>query len=171
MTIQNATINDIEDIFKLYKIASDYQKTKKTVVVWPDFERQLVATEIKENRQFKLIINNTIACVWAITFKDDQIWETSQNDNAMYIHRIATNPEFRGQHFVTKIVDWAKGYASTKAIDYIRLDTLGNNTGLIAYYKQSGFDFLGIFDLKNTNGLPEHYHNQPACLFQIQLSK
>ncbi|AUC76423.1 GNAT family N-acetyltransferase [Olleya sp. Bg11-27] len=171
MTIQNATINDIEDIFKLYKIASDYQKTKKTVVVWPDFERQLVATEIKENRQFKLIINNTIACVWAITFKDDQIWETSQNDNAMYIHRIATNPEFRGQHFVTKIVDWAKGYASIKAIDYIRLDTLGNNTGLIAYYKQSGFDFLGIFDLKNTNGLPEHYHNQPACLFQIQLSK
>ena len=80
MTIQNATINDIEDIFKLYKIASDYQKTKKTVVVWPDFERQLVATEIKENRQFKLVINNTIACVWAITFRDDQIWETSQNN-------------------------------------------------------------------------------------------
>ena len=171
MTIQNATINDMDDIFKLYKIASDYQKTKKTVVVWPDFDRDMVISEIKENRQFKLIINNTIACVWAITFKDDQIWETSQNDNAMYIHRIATNPEFRGQHLVTKIVDWAKGYALTKVIDYIRLDTLGNNTGLIAYYKQSGFDFLGMFDLNNTNGLPEHYHNQRACLFQIQLNK
>ena len=171
MTITNATLTDIDTIFELYKIASDYQKTKKTVVVWPDFEREMVVSEIKENRQFKLIINNTVACVWAIAFKDEQIWETSKNDNAIYIHRIATNPEFRGQQFVSKIVAWAKDYAKTNTIDYIRLDTLGNNTSLINYYKKSGFDFLGMFDLKNTAGLPDHYHNQPACLFQIQLEQ
>ncbi|WP_272022610.1 GNAT family N-acetyltransferase [Olleya namhaensis] len=171
MIITNATLTDIDTIFELYKIASDYQKTKKTVVVWPDFEREMVVSEIKENRQFKLIINNTVACVWAITFKDEQIWETSKNDNAVYIHRIATNPKFRGQQFVSKIVVWAKDYAKTNAIDYIRLDTLGNNTGLIDYYKKSGFDFLGMFELKNTDGLPDHYHNQPACLFQIQLEQ
>ena len=171
MTITNATLTDIDTIFELYKIASDYQKTKKTVVVWPDFEREMVVSEIKENRQFKLIINNTVACVWAIAFKDEQIWETSKDDNAIYIHRIATNPEFRGQQFVSKIVAWAKDYAKTNTIDYIRLDTLGNNTSLINYYKKSGFDFLGMFDLKNTAGLPDHYHNQPACLFQIELDK
>ena len=171
MTIINATLTDIDTIFELYKIASNYQKTKKTVVVWPDFEREMVISEIKENRQFKLLINNTVACVWAIAFKDEQIWETSKNDNAIYIHRIATNPEFRGQQFVSKIVAWAKDYAKTNAIDYIRLDTLGNNTSLINYYKKSGFDFLGMFDLKNTAGLPDHYHNQPACLFQIELDK
>lgn len=69
MTITNATLTDIDTIFELYKIASDYQKTKKTVVVWPDFERKMVVSEIKENRQFKLIINNTVACVWAIALK------------------------------------------------------------------------------------------------------
>ena len=171
MTIINATLTDIDTIFELYKIASNYQKTKKTVVVWPDFEREMVISEIKENRQFKLLINNNVACVWAIAFKDEQIWETSKNDNAIYIHRIATNPEFRGQQFVSKIVAWAKDYAKTNTIDYIRLDTLGNNTSLINYYKKSGFDFLGMFDLKNTAGLPDHYHNQPACLFQIELDK
>lgn len=171
MTITNATLTDIDTIFELYKIASDYQKTKKTVVVWPDFERKMVVSEIQENRQFKLIINNTVACVWAIAFKDEQIWETSKDDNAIYIHRIATNPKFRGQQFVSKIVAWAKDYAKINAIDYIRLDTLGNNTDLIDYYKKSGFDFLGMFDLKNTDGLPDHYHNQPACLFQIQLEQ
>ena len=170
MNIQNSTLKDIDAIFKLYKIASDYQKAKKTVVVWPDFEYQLVETEVKENRQFKLIIDNTIACVWAISFKDEQIWESSKNDKAIYIHRIATNPEFRGHDFVSKIVDWAKIYAIKNAIDYIRLDTLGNNIKLIEHYKNAGFDFLGLFDLKNTDGLPAHYHNQPACLFEIKLN-
>ncbi len=37
------------------------------------FLKELVETETKENRQFKLVINNTIACVWAITFSDPEI--------------------------------------------------------------------------------------------------
>ena len=170
MTIKYSTSKDIEDIFKLYKMASEYQKAKKTVVVWPDFKRELVETEIKENRQFKLIIEDQIACVWAITFNDEQIWESSKNDKAIYIHRIATNPKFRGQDFVSKIVNWTKHYASKNEIDFIRLDTLGHNIKLIAYYKKAGFDFLGMFALNNTQGLPDHYHNQPAALFQIQLN-
>lgn len=170
MIIQNSNIEDIDSIFDLYKRASNYQKAKKTVVVWPEFERLLVKNEIKENRQWKLIINDSIACVWATTFQDEQIWEKRNNDNAIYIHRIATNPEFRGQNFVSIIVDWAKKYGATHKIDYIRLDTLGNNTKLIEYYIKSGFTFLGMFDLKNTKGLPSHYHNQPACLFEIKLN-
>lgn len=170
MTIHHSTSKDIENIFNLYNSASNFQKAMKTVVVWPTFKQELVELEIEENRQFKLIIDNQIACVWAIAFNDDQIWEGSQNDKAIYIHRIATNPVFRGRNFVSIIVDWAKQYAIKNAIDYIRLDTLGNNTKLIDYYQQSGFDFLGLFELKDTQGLPDHYHNQPACLFQIELN-
>ena len=170
MTIKNSTNKDIDDIFMLYKNASEYQKAKKTVVVWPDFKRELVETEIKENRQFKLLIEGEIACVWAITFRDEQIWETSKNDKAIYIHRIATNPKYRGQDFVTKIVNWAKHYASKNEIDFIRLDTLGHNVRLIDYYKKAGFNFLGMFVLNNTHGLPDHYHNQPAALFEIQIN-
>ena len=73
MDIQNCTPADIDDIFRLYKAASDYQKLKQTVVVWPVFERQLVETEIAENRQWKLLIDGQIACLWATTFSDEQI--------------------------------------------------------------------------------------------------
>ena len=169
MVISNATLTDIEAIFKLYRIASDYQRSKKHVVVWPEFKRELVETELRENRQFKLLIDNQIACVWAITFSDTQIWEDSHNDAAVYIHRIATNPDFRGHNFVGHIVTWAKAYAIDKNLDYIRLDTLGNNTGLIKHYTNAGFDFLGMFDLKNTDTLPAHYHDAPACLFEINV--
>jgi len=169
MKIENCTAEDIEEIFRLYGIASAYQKAKQTVVVWPQFERKLVETDITENRQWKLIIDNAIACNWATTFSDEQIWEERNADAAIYIHRIATNPDYRGKNFVSIIVAWAKEYAKTMGKDFVRLDTLGNNTRLIEYYTNAGFNFLGMFDLKNTEGLPDHYHNVPACLFEIRL--
>lgn len=170
MEIKNVKINDIDEVFRLYNIASEYQKAKKKVVVWPNFKRSLVETEINENRQWKMIINDEIACIWTITFQDEQIWEEKNKDSAIYIHRIATNPNFRGNNFVSKIVDWAKMYAKSINKQFVRLDTLGNNVKLIEHYKKSGFNFLGMFDLKNTDALPEHYQNAPACLFEIDLN-
>ena len=73
MQIVNATIKDIDEIYSLYRIASEYQEAKKKVVVWPDFKREMVDIEITENRQFKMLINNEVACIWAITFNDEQI--------------------------------------------------------------------------------------------------
>jgi ribosomal protein S18 acetylase RimI-like enzyme len=169
MEIENCSTKDIPEIFRLYRIASEYQKSKKTVVVWPEFERQLVETEVAENRQWKLTIGGEIACLWATTFSDEQIWEERNTDAAIYIHRIATNPGFRGKNFVSLIVEWAKAYAKTCGKDFLRLDTLGNNIKLIDHYTNAGFHFLGLFDLKNTRGLPAHYHNTPACLFEIKL--
>lgn len=108
MTIKNVTASDIEKIFALYKIASNYQRKKKTVIVWPDFDREMVITEISENRQFKLLVNNEVVCIWAITFSDEQIWEDSNTDSAIYIHRIAVNPNFRGNNYIATITNWAK---------------------------------------------------------------
>ena len=171
MTIENATLADMDGIFRLYGKASDYQRSKKSVVVWPEFDRDLVCQEIIENRQFQLIINNEVACVWAITFSDEEIWAERNVDAAVYIHRIATHPNFRGHNFVAKIVDWAKGYAQKNQKRFIRLDTIGNNPGLIKHYTHAGFDFLGLYHLKNVETLPSHYKEGPACLFQIDLGK
>ena len=171
MTIKNVTASDIEKIFALYKIASNYQREKKTVIVWPDFDREMVLNEIAENRQFKLLVNNEVVCIWAITFSDEQIWEDSNTDSAIYIHRIAVNPNFRGNNYIATITNWAKEYALKKEIQFIRLDTLGENKNLITHYKNAGFHFLGLFNLKNTSNLPDHYKLAPVCLFEIDLYK
>jgi ribosomal protein S18 acetylase RimI-like enzyme len=167
--IENSTLADITEIYRLYRLAADYQRSKKKVVVWPEFAREMVETEIKENRQWKMLINDQMACIWVTTFSDEQIWEERNADPAVYIHRIATNPAFRGNNFVFRIVPWAIAYARQQGKNYVRLDTLDNNTRLIRHYQDAGFQFLGMFDLKNTNGLPDHYHNVPACLFQIKV--
>ena len=167
--IKNSSMNDIDEIFRLYKIATDFQKTKFTVS-WPEFERKLIETEITENRQWKIVASDKIICVWATTFNDPQIWEERNNDPSVYIHRIATNPDFRGQNLVREIVKWATIYARENQKQFVRMDTVGNNPGLINYYTKCGFDFLGLLKLKNTKGLPAHYDNATVSLFQISIS-
>lgn len=169
MKIHTSTFQDITEIFRLYGLATEYQKTIFPANTWPTFERKLIETEIQEKRQFKLIIDDRIACVWAITFSDPQIWEERDEDPSIYIHRIATNPDFRGKGLVAALVKWAIGYAKFKQKKFIRMDTCGDNQKLIAHYKQCGFDFMGMVRLQNTDELPRHYQDADVCLFEIKL--
>lgn len=169
MNITNSTKADIPEIFRLYTLATDFQRIKFPGNLWPEFDQKLITTEVAENRQFKLLIEDKIACIWAITFSDPQIWEGSENDAAIYIHRIATNPDFRGNNFVQAIVDWSKEYAIKQKKQFIRMDTCGNNERLINHYKNCGFDFLGMKKLKDTSELPSHYHKADVCFFEIAL--
>jgi len=169
MKIDNCTVDDVNEILSLYESARRLQ-TQKGMVVWPLFEKIFIEKEINELRQWKLAIDNIIACNWAITFEDKEIWEEKEKGDAIYIHRIATHPVFRGNRYIDKIVKWAKAYAIQKGKQFIRLDTLGNNTKLIEHYTSAGFQFLGMFELTDTSGLPGHYQNEPnCCLFEIDL--
>lgn len=169
MKIHCSTFKDVPEIFRLYGLATEFQKRTFPENTWPTFDRELVETEIQEQRQFKIVIDDQIACVWAITFSDPQIWEKRNRDPSIYIHRIATNPDFRGQRFVTQIVAWAKNYAKAHQKKFIRMDTCGNNRRLIQHYGKCGFDFLGMVRLENTNELPTHYQDANVCLFEIRL--
>lgn len=169
MVITTSNLNDISEIFRLYDLATNFQKIKFPKNQWPPFNQNNIAIEIIQNRQFKLIIDGKIACIWAITYSDPQIWEEKENALSIYIHRIATNPEYRGNNFVKTIVDWAKDHALQHHKQFIRMDTCGRNERLISYYKGCGFNFLGINKLQNTTQLPSHYHNADVCFFEIRL--
>ena len=171
MKIENCIMTDVDTILSLYQSARELQ-TQKKMVVWPMFERSFIEKEILEQRQWKLLIDDSIACNWAITFRDKEIWGEKDQNNSIFIHRIATNPMMRGNRYVDKIVDWAKVYAKQKGKSFVRLDTLGNNTRLIEHYTSAGFEFLGIIKLTDTADLPGHYHTEPnCCRFELELTK
>lgn len=161
--VEQCNSADTGEILSLYKQASELQKQKGTVV-WPVFPTTLVETDIKEGRLWKLVYDNTIVCVWSLTFNDWQIWGEKDQDNAVYIHRIATRAEFRGNNFVKLIVEWTKQYAATLGKKYVRLDTLGDNQKLIQVYTSAGFKFLGAKHLNDVDGLTENYYNNRHCL-------
>jgi len=168
MDIQNSTIADIDTIFGLYRMAALYMK-ERFWVHFPEFDRNMVIKEIEEGRQWKMMIDGELACIWAITFNDPDIWEEKDVDPSIYIHRITTVPAFRGRHLVKEIVNWAKLYAKEQGRKYVRLDTVGENQKLIQHYQESGFRFLGLVELKDTSTLPDHYKLDKVSLFELEV--
>ncbi|MDR6783482.1 hypothetical protein ABIE26_000030 [Pedobacter africanus] len=169
MEIKKCLLNDVGEILSLYEAARNLQIQRK-MVVWPFFQDAFIINEIKEGRLWKIVSNDLIACNWAVTFEDKEIWGEKDKNDAIYIHRICTNPTLRGNRYIDEIVKWAKQYAIQMGKRFVRLDTLGNNTKLITHYTSSGFDFLGIVKLTDTANLPSHYQKEPSCcLFEIDL--
>ena len=63
----------------------------------------------------------------------------------------------------------AKAYAAVGGRRFVRMDTAGDNAGLIRHYTMCGFVFLGLSKLTDTAGLPSHYHDATVSLFEIDL--
>jgi len=104
MNICNSQIEDIDRIFELYEIATNFQN-KKSMVAWPKFKRELVQKEISENRQWKLIIDQQIACVWATTESPKP--GTSIGIDSLVLDKISSEKIFKRTRFfnrkITKI--------------------------------------------------------------------
>ena len=167
MQILNSTVADIPTIFHLYDEAVAFQKTKFNKH-WLPFDLAMVEKEVAENRQWKIMEGNDVACIFAITYKDPFIWKEKNSDAAMYIHRIVTHPLFHGRHYVKTIIDWAKEHAKVTGKDYIRMDTWGDNEKLINYYVSCGFNYLGTITPEASGELPKHYSAIFLSLFEIK---
>jgi ribosomal protein S18 acetylase RimI-like enzyme len=163
--IVNSTPSDIDTIFDFYDDAMAYQK-KVFHKQWEGFDRTLIEREIRENRQWKIIVDGEIACIFVLTFDDAVIWGERDQQPSIFIHRIVTSSKFRGGNYVQIIIEWSKDYCKKNGKQFIRMDTWGDNQKLINYYVKCGFNFVEIIDLDNTEGLPKHYKGTLA-LFEI----
>ena len=168
MEIINCNLSDLDVIFDLYNQAIAYQKIKNCAV-WPLFNKLDVQTAINEQRQFKIIVKNQIACVFTYTFTDKSIWGNKDKNDAIYIHKIATDSNFKGQNLVGELVSFSKKYARKKAKSFLRMDTVGENKGLINYYTKHGFTYLGVVKLHNFSDLPAHYHHAEVSVFEMPI--
>jgi ribosomal protein S18 acetylase RimI-like enzyme len=168
MQIINSNIADINTIFTFYDFAIAYQKTKFNKH-WQGFDVDLVKTEISENRQWKIMIDDVVVAVFAITFNDPIIWAEKDEQPSIYIHRIVAHPDYRGNNFVKEIVAWAKKYCKENNRQFIRLDTWGDNEKLIAHYQHCGFTFLGLSPEMKSDTLPKHYDSLRLSLFEIKV--
>jgi len=168
MPIIPCTGSDLDTLFWFYDQAIDYQK-KVFNKHWLGFNRERVAQEITEGRQFKVVLDGEIAAVFVITHDDPLIWKELDKDKAVYLHRIVTHPGHRGKGIVPMIRDWAIDFCKEHDRDFVRLDTWLDNVRLVAYYESCGFKFVRNAKLDDITDLPSHYQWELALL-QIPLS-
>ena len=167
MEFVNSTLADIEFIFQLYDSAIEYQ-TKNGYELWPQFERQLIEADIKEKRHWKIVEGEVIVCILSVMYNDPIIWgKEKDKDSAVYLHRIAINPDFKGKKMMSAIKDWIIDHAKENNKKFVRMDTWGKNGNLRDYYINCGFNYIGQQYLVEVEGLPGHYGGSELSLFEI----
>lgn len=163
-----STAADIDAIFGFYDDAIAFQKTVfKTH--WKGFERSLIEREVAEGRQWKIIKEGKIACIFAVEFSDPLIWKEKNGDPSIYLHRIVSHSQFRGSNFMLAIVDWAKDFGQADSRQFIRMDTWGDNPHLINYYVKSGFRHVGFSTPDHSPDLPKHYEGINLALLELTI--
>lgn len=170
MEITQSQPGDVGAILELYAHAVGLQRSKGATP-WPAFDRDLIESEVGPGAQSKIVVDGRPRCVWAVADADPLIWGARDADPALYLHRIATDPAYRGRGFVRDLVDWAKGFGAAGGRRFVRLDTVGENAGLIRHYTRCGFTYLGLSKLADTTGLPAHYQGATVSLFEIDLGR
>lgn len=168
MIIENSILSDIDFILGLFKQAIEYQKAKG-YNLWIEFDRTLIETKIRENRHFKIIDNNAIVCIFSVLYTDPVIWGDKDNGDAVYLHRITTNPAYKGKGLIQVVKSWAIEYARQKNKKFLRMDTWGNNETLRNYYINQGFNYIGQQHLIPVEGVPPHYGGMVLSLFENEV--
>lgn len=168
MIIQKSSVSDLSTHMKLYRQAIAFQHALGNVN-WIGFEDDAVLQEIKAEQQYKILVGGQVACVFLLATSDPLLWQEKNEQPAIYIHRIATNPDFRGQHFVIKIVSFVKSLARREGKKYIRMDTTAGNERLNRYYEHCGFSIVNTIVIHEAIDMPAHYQNNSFTLFEMSV--
>lgn len=86
-----------------------------------------------------------IGCITVSTLKDKEYqtvtWLTPDNNN-YYIHRLAVDPQYQGQGYAKKLMDFAEKTAMQNNATSVRLDTFSQNQRNQKFYEARGYTKL-----------------------------
>ena len=168
-TIVNTTEDDLDTVYRIFDEAVQYQK-RNNYPDWENYDKDVFKDDIRNQLHYKIVIDqHYIACVFSIRLTDKIIWRERDMDDAIYLHRIAVNPAFKGQRQFQKILDWSIEYAKQLGRQFIRMDTWANNPKIIEYYKGFGFVFLENFTTPDTEELPKHNRKLTLALLEYKI--
>jgi GNAT superfamily N-acetyltransferase len=163
--ILNTVQSDLDFVYWLFDQAAVYQE-KNNYPAWRGYDKKILQEDIERRRQYKITHKSKIACIFTVLLADPLIWTDNEKGNAIYLHRIVVNPDFKGNRLFEKILHWAMGYAKARNKEYVRMDTWANNPTIIAYYQSFGFKFLGEITTTDNLDLPHQNRNITLALLE-----
>ena len=167
--IVQTTTEDLDTVFLLFKQVKRAQ-SKDGYKVWSSVDKETLERDVEERRQYKIVKGDDILCLFSMLSSDPFIWRGRENGDAIYLHRIVANPDFKGQKQFEKVLVWAIQYAHQNDIKFIRMDTWADNEKLIDYYKSFGFEFIENYKTPDIPELPRQNRNLDHALLELKVT-
>jgi len=167
--IFNTTMGDLDTVYWFFERAMELQG-KNGYKVWEGIDKVALKKDIDEGLQYKIVKGNDILCIFSIQFNDPFIWRDRDQNDAIYLHRIVVNPNFKGQQQFQKVLKWATQFPQRNNLEFVRMDTWADNKKIIDYYKSFGFEVIENYRTTNAAELPIQNRNLNVALLEMELN-
>jgi ribosomal protein S18 acetylase RimI-like enzyme len=145
--IRKANKSDIESIIKITKSCANHM-IAQGIYQWNEHYPTSAAFEndLKRKELYVLEIESqVIGSIVISTLMDDEYipveWLT-ENQNNIYIHRLAIHPNFQAKGYAQQLMDFAEQFAIDNNYLSIRLDTFSQNKRNQKFYELRGYKKL-----------------------------
>ena len=146
--IRKAEFKDLQEI-KLLTEACARAMIQKGIYQWNEHypSLQKLERDIQLQELYVLAKEDKILGIIVITpTKDEEYipidW-LSKTENNLYIHRLATHPDYWGKGYAQKLMDFAEEVARENNYESVRLDTFSQNSRNQQFYEKRGYRRLG----------------------------
>lgn len=158
--IREATVNDLDAILKITKSCAK-KLVSKNIFQWNEYypNRNVFENDLYNKWLYVTVKENkVIGSVCVSDLIDDEYatvkWLTPNNNNNIYIHRLAVDPDYQGVGYAQKMMSFAEEFAKKNKYRSIRLDTFSKNMKNQKFYKQRGYKKLGEIFFPNQSMYP-----------------
>jgi predicted N-acetyltransferase YhbS len=150
VNVREARREDIKVVARLLDEASRWVG-ERGFEQWPlPFPRTQIAEAIARGEVFVAEHDGEAVGTVTILTADPQYWGARPPD-ALYVHKLAVARAHAGRGFGTDVIGWADRRAASLGRQYLRLDCLGDSTGIRRYYERLGFEHRGDLVRGNRN--------------------
>lgn len=144
-----AALKDADEITNLLKSAASWLKENQ-IDQWGFLLSGGEDAEIKEAimTEKTFIVKDQDQIIGTFTLYlsqnewDKDIWGV-QEDNAVYLHRLATDRSLKGNGLGKAMINWTKEYLKEQNVSILRLDCVGFNQKLNQFYLDCGLEKVG----------------------------
>jgi ribosomal protein S18 acetylase RimI-like enzyme len=118
---------------------------------WPlPFPQNEIAGAIERGEVYVAELGGEPVATVTLLWDDPRYWGDRPAD-AAYVHKLAVRRACAGRRIGSAIVEWADATAAAAGRAFLRLDCLGDNPGIRAYYEQLGFEHRGDLVVNGRN--------------------
>ena len=159
--IRKAEEKDIDSIISITKACAKAMIANE-IYQWNEHYPNTSAfkNDVKRNELYVLEIHSVIVgCIVVSSFMDSEykpIKWLSSTHNAIYIHRLAVQPNTQGKGYAQLLMNFAEEFAIDKNYNSIRLDTFSQNKRNQKFYELRGYKKLGDIHFPQQSEFPFH---------------
>ena len=151
LDIRLATTEDSRDIIQLLKEIAQWMKDKginqwRFLLEGGDDEE--IHQAVCNQETYRVSDGDGVAATFTLLSRpsewDRHIWGADDPPDTLYLHRLAVAPDFMGKGLGRQLLNWIEN--EVRDHDHIRLDCVEDNEKLNSFYRDHGFEYVGLTD-------------------------